>query len=87
MLLPVLFWSCQMGVLECTEFVRDLSRDIDITDGQVDQVDKCIHGSKSAGTVLHDPDDSVEALGGRGGQSRVSEGKDIVDMFPGTGSV
>jgi hypothetical protein len=64
------------------EFLRNLSRDIDITNGQVDQVDKRIHGSKSAGTVLHDADDSIEALGGSAGESRVSEGQDRVDMLP-----
>ena len=64
------------------EFLRNLSRDIDITNGQVDQVDKCIHGSKSAGTVLHDADDSTDALGSSIGESRVSEGKNTVGMLP-----
>ena len=68
--------------LECMEFLRNLSRDIYITNGQVDQVDKRVHGSKSAGTVLHHADDSIEALGGSVGQSRVGEGKDIVNMLP-----
>ena len=68
--------------LDCTEFLRNLSRDIDITNDQVDQVDKRLHSLKSAGTILHHPDDPIEALGGRVGESRVREGKDIVDMFP-----
>ncbi len=64
------------------EFLRNLSRDIDITNEQVDQVDKRLHGLKSAGTILHHPDDPIETFGGRVGESRVSEGKDIVDMLP-----
>jgi hypothetical protein len=53
--------------LDCTEFLRNLSRDIDITNDQVDQVDKRLHSLKSAGTILHHPDDPIEALGGRVG--------------------
>ena len=58
-----------MRFLECTEFVRDLSRDIDITDGEVNQVNERLHRSKSAGSVLDDADDSVQALGGGIGES------------------
>jgi hypothetical protein len=46
------------------ESLRNLSRDIHITNGQVDQVDKRIHSSKSAGAIPHHADDSIEALGG-----------------------
>ena len=52
-----------MLFLECTEFVRDFGRDIDVTDGQVNQVNERLHRSKSAGSVLDDTDDSVETLG------------------------
>ena len=69
MLLAVLFWPCQMLLLKCTEFVRDLSRDIDVTDGQVDQVYERVHGSKSAGSVFHHADDSIDALGEGIGES------------------
>ena len=51
------------------EFARDLSRDIDITDGQVNQVNKRLHRSKSAGPVFHHTDDSIEALRGRVSES------------------
>jgi hypothetical protein len=50
------------GFLDCMEFLRNLSRDIDITNGQVDQVDKRIHSSKSAGTILHNADDPIETF-------------------------
>ena len=52
-----------MLFLECMEFVRDLSRDINVTDGQVNQVNERPHSSKSTGTVLHNADDPIEALG------------------------
>ena len=47
------------------EFARDLSRDIDITDGQVNQVNKRLHRSKTAGSVFHNANDPIEALRGR----------------------
>ena len=65
----MLFWPCQMLFLECTEFVRDLSRDIDVADGQVNEVNERPHGTKSTGSVLHNADDSIDALGGGIGQS------------------
>jgi len=59
----ITIFTLSNAILECTEFVRDLSRNIDITDSQVDQVDKRIDGSKSTGTVLHNANDPIEALG------------------------
>ncbi len=56
-------WQCQMLLLECSKFVGDLRRDIDVTDGEVNQVDERLHRSESTGTVLHDADDPIEALG------------------------
>ncbi len=57
-------YTLSNAFLDGIEFLRKLSRDIDITNDQVDQVDKRIHASKSAGPVLHDADNSIEALGG-----------------------
>jgi hypothetical protein len=37
---------------------------------------------KSEGTIVHHTDDPIEFLGGRTGQARVNEGKDIVDRLP-----
>jgi hypothetical protein len=62
-LLPVLFWPSGMVFLECMEFVRDLSRDIDVTDGELNQVNERPHSPESAGSVLDDADDPIEALG------------------------
>ena len=58
-----------MLFLECMEFFRNLSRDIDVPDGQVNQVNERLHRSESTGTVLHHADDSVDALGGGIGES------------------
>ena len=54
--------------LSCTESRWDLSRDIDVTDGQIDEVDEGLDGTESAGAVLDDADDAIEAFGGRIGQ-------------------
>ena len=49
--------------LQCTKTSRNLARDIDITDSKKNHVGKGIQGAKSAGSVFHDFDNSVEALG------------------------
>ena len=47
----------------------DLSRDIDVADGQIDEVDECVDGTESAGAILDHADDAIESLSGCVGQS------------------
>ena len=56
----------------CTESGRDLRRDIEVSDAQVNEVGKGIQSFKSTGAILDHADNAVEAFGGGVGQVRVS---------------
>ena len=42
------------------EIAPNVRRDIEVTDNEVDEVDKCIQVTVSAGAILDDLDDEVE---------------------------
>ena len=59
-----------------TESGRDLGRDIEVSDAQVDEVCKGIQSFKPAGSILDHADNAVEPFGGGVGQVRIDEGGD-----------
>ena len=54
-----------------------MRRNIYITDGEENHIGEGLQGSKSAGPVFHDFDDSIESLGYGIGQMRFDEGDDL----------
>ena len=65
---------------QCTETRRDLRRDIDVTDSEEYHVGKGIERAKSAGPILDDFDDAIEAFCDRVGESGSDEGQYAVVM-------
>ena len=59
-----------------TESGRNLRRDIEVSDAQVDEVGKGVQRFKSTGAVFEHAHDAVEAFGGGVGQVRTDEGGD-----------
>ena len=51
------------SVSDCTEFVGDLRRDIQVSDGEVDKVGEGLQVTKAAGAILDDFDNAVDAFG------------------------
>lgn len=60
-------FSMPFGISDRTKSCGDLSRDIDVTDGQVDEIDERLDIPESTGAILDDADDTVEAFCGRVG--------------------
>ena len=63
-------------LFQCTESGLDLSRDIQVADGQEDHVGEGVQAAKAAGAILDHADDAVETFGGRIGQASVYERQD-----------
>ena len=61
--------------LQCTEAGRDLCRDIQISDSEEYHVGECVECVESAGPILDNLNDAVEALGDGIGESRSDEGE------------
>ena len=55
--------------LQCTEAGRDLCRDIHISDSEEYHVGECVERAESAGPILDNLNDAVEALGDGIGES------------------
>ena len=66
---------------ECTELFRDLIRQIQIPDGQVNEVGEGLEIAKTTGTVLDDLDDTIQSFRDGIGQTRTDIGKDPVHLF------
>ncbi len=65
----------------CKESGRNLRRDIEVSDAQVDEVGKGIERFKSTGSILDHADDAIEPFGGGLGQVRIDEGRDPGGML------
>ena len=64
-----------------TESGRDLRRDIEVSDAQVDEVCKGIQSFKSPGSILDHANNAIEPFGGGVGQVRIDEGGDTGRML------
>ena len=63
-----------------------MRRDIYIPDCEEDHIGECLQSPKSAGSVLGDLDDPIEAFGDGVGQMGVDEGDDVCTVLSkGTG--
>ncbi len=67
--------------LECAEPLRNLLRDVYVSDGKEDHIVECVECAESAGSVLDDLDDSVEAFGDGVGKTRVHECEDAEEVL------
>ena len=65
---------------ERSQIARNVRRDIEVTDDEVDDVGECIQVAISAGAVLDDRDDAIESFGDGVGQIVLDEGEDVVEM-------
>ena len=69
------------GLLQCAEPAGDLFRDIHVSDCKEDHIAKRVECAKSAGAVLDDLDDAVEAFGDGVGKSCVHECEDAEEVL------
>ncbi len=75
-------WFLAWGArLECAEPLRNLLRDVYVSDGKEDHIVECVECAESAGSVLDDLDDSVEAFGDGVGKTRVHECEDAEEVL------
>ena len=58
-----------------------MSKDIEIANGQEDQVSEAVQRPESGGAVLHDLDDPIEAFAYRIGQRSVDERDDVLEVL------
>lgn len=81
--------SSSVTGLDGMESGWDLVRDIQVSDGQIDDVGEGLQVSKAAGPVFHDLQDAVDSLCLGVGKSCLDEGQDVLlklsesrDKFP-----
>ena len=60
--------------LQCSKFGWDFVRNIDVTNDEVNEVDKGIDGAKATGAISNHSDDAIHPFCGSIGYMRIHEG-------------
>ena len=74
--------SVACALLKCSESGRDLSRDIDITNCEVDEVSESLNTSESTGSVFHNTYNPIKPFTYSVGEPiGLNEGDDVIGVF------